>query len=134
MCQVVAHLLADIRQQAVRIAALNAHVLELSQLRSSPWSDPPYEKRTVRSDSQGQPGATPGHLGYHRLLLASTDVIEDEEATLFTMEGRQQTGARSNLFVLAVGSFVWPISQHSWPESPSRGFLARQPLRHDGSL
>jgi hypothetical protein len=98
--QVAVHLLAVIRQQAVRIAALDAHVLELPQLRSSSSSDPPYEKRTVRSDSQGQPGATPGHPGYHRLRLASTEVIEDEEATLFTMEGRQQTGACSNLFVL----------------------------------
>ncbi len=45
-----------------------------------PSSDPPYEKRPARSDGQGQPGARPGHPGYHQALLAPTEVLEVKPA------------------------------------------------------
>jgi transposase len=74
--QVVVHLLAVIRQQEVQIAALEARVSQNSSNSDRPLSsDPPYEKRTTRSGTQGQPGAKPGHPGYGQVLLAPTEVI-----------------------------------------------------------
>ena len=77
MCQVIVQLLAVIQQQAVWIAQLEARLSQHSSNSDRPpSSDPPYEKRTARSDTRGQPGAKPGHPGHRQALLVPTEVIE----------------------------------------------------------
>jgi transposase len=77
VCQVIVQLLAVIQQQAVRIAQLEARLSQTSSNSDRPpSSDPPYEKRTTRSDTRGQPGAKPGHPGHRQALLEPTEVIE----------------------------------------------------------
>jgi transposase len=73
----IQHLQARIKTLEARIAALEARL----QRRSSnsdrpPSSDPPDAKRPARSNTQGKPGAKPGHPGYRQVLLAPTEVIE----------------------------------------------------------
>jgi transposase len=81
VCQWVVQLLAVIQQQAVRIAALEARLSQNSSNSDRPpSSDPLYEKRPVRSDTRGKPGAKPGHPGYRQVLLAPTEVIEVKPA------------------------------------------------------
>ena len=76
MRQLIVQLLAVIQQQTARIAALEARLPQNSRTSDRPPSaDPPYEKRTTRSGTQGQPGAKPGHPGYGQVLLAPTEVI-----------------------------------------------------------
>src|SRR5215510_10659513 len=82
--QLGVHLLAVTPQQTKHIQTLEARIGALEarlHQRSShsdrpPSSDPPYEKRPARSGWQGQPGARPGHPGYHQALLAPTEVLE----------------------------------------------------------
>jgi transposase len=75
--QLVVQLLAIIQQQAARITALEARMSRHSSNSDRPpSSDPPYEKRTARTDVQGNPGAKPGHPGHRQALLAPTEVIE----------------------------------------------------------
>ena len=79
----IQHLQARIKTLKARIAALEARL----QRRSSnsdrpPSSDPPYAKRPARSNTQGKPGAKPGHPGYRQVLLAPTEVIEVRPAPL----------------------------------------------------
>jgi transposase len=77
VCQVIVQLLAVIQQQAVWIAQLEARLSQHSSNSDRPpSSDPPYEKRTARSDTRGQPGAKPGHPGHRQALLVPTEVIE----------------------------------------------------------
>jgi transposase len=74
--QVIVHLLAVIEQQAKRIAALEARVSQHSSNSDRPpSSDPPYAKWTAGADTQGHPGAKPGHPGHRQALLAPTKVI-----------------------------------------------------------
>jgi transposase len=73
----IQHLEARIKVLEVRIAALEAHLQQRSSNSDRPpSSDPPYEKRPARSNTQGKPGAKPGHPGYRQVLLAPTEVIE----------------------------------------------------------
>jgi transposase len=77
VCQLIMYLLAVIRQQAARITALEAHASQNSRNSGRPpSSDSPYEKRTPRSGTQGQPGAKPGHTGHRQALLVPTEVLE----------------------------------------------------------
>ena len=79
--QLIVQLLAVIQQQAARIAALEARLSQNSRNSDRPpSSDPPYEKRPARSDTQGTPGAKPGHPGHRQALLAPTEVIEVKPA------------------------------------------------------
>jgi transposase len=79
--QLVVQLHTVIQQQAARIAALEARLSQHSRNSDRPpSSDPPYEKRPARSDTQGKPGAKPGHPGYRQVLLAPTEVIEVKPA------------------------------------------------------
>jgi transposase len=74
--QLILQLLAVIQQQAVQIAALDARVSQNSRNSDRPpSSDPPYAKRTARSDTRGQPGAKPGHPGHRQALLVPTEII-----------------------------------------------------------
>jgi transposase len=74
--QVIVQLLAVIQEQAGRIAQLEARLSQTSRNSDRPpSSDPPYEKRTTRSDTRGQPGAKPGHPGHRHAWLAPTEVI-----------------------------------------------------------
>jgi transposase len=75
--QVVVQLLDMIQQQATQIAALEARISRNSgNSDRPPSSDPPYEKRTAHSGTQGKPGAKPGHPGHCHVLSAPTEVIE----------------------------------------------------------
>jgi transposase len=75
--QWVVHLLSIIQQQTAQIAALESRVSQNSSNSDRPpSSDPPYEKQPARSNTQGKPGAKPGHPGYRQVLLAPTEVIE----------------------------------------------------------
>jgi transposase len=74
--QVIVQVLAVIQQQAVRIAQLEARLSRNSSNSDRPpSSDPPYEQRTGRSDTRGQPGAKPGHPGHRQALLVPTEII-----------------------------------------------------------
>ena len=56
----VVHLLAVIQHEALRMAALDTRVSQLSTPAPppvSPSSNPPSAKRTARLDTQGNPGA-----------------------------------------------------------------------------
>jgi hypothetical protein len=72
----IGHLLAVIQQPAMRITALDARVSQNSSNAARPPSTyPPDAKWTTSSATQGRSGAAPGHPGYRRALLASTEVI-----------------------------------------------------------
>jgi len=59
-----------------RIAGLEARLQQRSSNSDRPpSSDPPYEKRPVRSGVQATPGAKPGHPGHRQVLLPPTEVI-----------------------------------------------------------
>jgi transposase len=74
--QVVVQLLAVIQEQAGRIIQLEARLSQNSHNSDRPpASDPPYEKRTTRADTRGQPGAKPGHPGHRQALLVPTEII-----------------------------------------------------------
>jgi transposase len=76
VCQVIVQLLAVIQEQAGRIAQLEARLSQHSRNSDRPpSSDPPYEKRTTRADTRGQPGAKPGHPGHRQALLVPTEII-----------------------------------------------------------
>jgi transposase len=87
----VQHLLEVVQQQQItiqhleaRIQTLESQVAELEARRQQrsrnsdrpPSSDPPYEKRPVRSGGKGRPGAKRGHSGHRQALLAPTEVIQ----------------------------------------------------------
>jgi transposase len=75
--QVVVQLLAIIRQQAARIAALEARVSQNSSNSDRPpSSDPPYQQRTACSGEHGRPGAKRGHPGHRQAPLVPTEIIE----------------------------------------------------------
>jgi transposase len=75
--QLIVQLFAVIQHQTARIAALEARLSQTSRNSDRPpSSDPPYEKRPARSNTQGKPGAKPGHPGHRQALLAPTEVIE----------------------------------------------------------
>jgi transposase len=74
--QVVIHLLAVIRQQAVRIAELEARMsTNSSNSDRPPSSDPPCVKPPSSSTMKGTPGAKPGHPGHRQGLLTPTEVL-----------------------------------------------------------
>jgi transposase len=59
------------------MAALEARLQQRSSNSDRPPSSvPPYAKRPPSADTQGRPGARPGHPGQHQALLVPTEVIE----------------------------------------------------------
>jgi hypothetical protein len=96
VCRLVVQLLGVIRQQAARIAALEALVSENSRNSDRPpLSDPPFVTRSSSAPTKGTPGSKPGHPGHRQALLEPTEVIA-ERALRFTVLWRKMMQGTSN--------------------------------------